>query len=170
MKKILFALSLLCLPVFAFAESEAVIAQNKTEVRENWQKLLGNDLFDANGKKVSVANATKKKYIGIYSSASWCGPCRAFTPKLVEFYKKNKSKIDIILLGCHHTKDDVCAYMKKYEMPWAGTYQTEAVKQFFQRRNINGIPDFRVFTRSGKLVIEDGYDLRIVQNLLDGKR
>ena len=170
MKKIIFALALLCSPVFMFADADVPAGKIQTAKRENWQQLFGNDLFDADGKKVSVSKATGKKYIGIYSSASWCGPCRAFTPQLIKFYQKNKSKIDIILLGCHYTKKDVCDYMKKYDMPWAGAFQTEAIKRFFDRHNVQGIPDFRVFTRSGELVIEDGYDLRTVQKLLDGKQ
>ncbi|MBR5621958.1 MAG: redoxin family protein [Opitutales bacterium] len=170
MKKFFLILALLCSPVFALAAPDAPAPQKEKQTPENWKKLFGRDLFDADGKKVAVSKAIKKKYVAIYSSASWCGPCRAFTPKLIEFYKKNKDKIDVILIGSHHTKEDVCKYMKKYEMPWPGTYITESTKDFFARHRIEGIPDLRVFKQNGELVINDGYDLNVVQKLLDGKQ
>lgn len=171
MKKILFLFALLCCSAFPLVAADGPAPAARTEKAENWKKLFGNDLFDAEGKKVSVSNALKsRKYVGIYSSASWCGPCRIFTPKLLEFAEKNKGKIDIVLLGFHWTKEDVCKYMKKYKMPWAGTYRTENVEAFVTRHRIEGIPDFKVFTHAGELVINDGYDLSIVQRLLDGKQ
>lgn len=33
-----------------------------------------------------------KKVIGLYFSADWCGPCRQFTPELVNFYNKMNSR------------------------------------------------------------------------------
>ena len=88
MKKFFLILALLCSPVFALAAPDAPAPQKEKQAPENWKKLFGRDLFDADGKKVAVSKAIKKKYVAIYSSASWCGPCRAFTPKLIEFYKK----------------------------------------------------------------------------------
>jgi nucleoredoxin len=35
---------------------------------------------------------SKKKVIGLYFSADWCGPCRQFTPELVNFYNKMNSR------------------------------------------------------------------------------
>lgn len=33
-----------------------------------------------------------KKVVGLYFSADWCGPCRQFTPDLVQFYDKMNSR------------------------------------------------------------------------------
>ena len=41
------------------------------------------DLVDANGEARSTN--FKDKFIGLYFSASWCGPFRQFTPQLVSF-------------------------------------------------------------------------------------
>ena len=40
--------------------------------------------------------------VGIYFSASWCPPCKTFTPKLIEFYNKvneNKKVFEIIFVA-----------------------------------------------------------------------
>jgi len=38
------------------------------------------------------SDSLKDKYLMLYFSAHWCPPCRRFTPKLSEFYKKLKAK------------------------------------------------------------------------------
>ena len=46
-----------------------------------------------------------KKVIGLYFSAHWCGPCRGFTPALVEWYNEFKqshekgTELDIIFVN-----------------------------------------------------------------------
>ena len=41
--------------------------------------LIPDTLLDNRGKKVS-SDQLSGKYVGLYFSASWCGPCRSFTP------------------------------------------------------------------------------------------
>ena len=36
-------------------------------------------------------DATGAPFLGLYFSAHWCPPCKAFTPKLVETYNKVKA-------------------------------------------------------------------------------
>ena len=85
---------------------------------------LKNDLVALEGKRVHrfddapLANA---KYFAVYYSASWCGPCKLFTPKLVEFYNRTKPahpEFELILVSSDYTEPDMEAYMKTDAMPW----------------------------------------------------
>merc|ERR1712232_1315373 len=52
--------------------------------------LLGSELVQKAGGKP----------IGLYFSAHWCPPCRAFTPKLAQWYKEGrKDKMEIIFVS-----------------------------------------------------------------------
>lgn len=69
----------------------------------------------------SIATAElKQKVIGIYFSAHWCPPCRNFTPKLAEFYKKftsaRKDELEIVFASSDRTDEDFNSYYA--EMPW----------------------------------------------------
>jgi nucleoredoxin len=61
------------------------------------------------------------KYFAFYHSASWCPPCRIFTPKLVKFYNDFKPKhpdFELIFVNHDADADDMLAYMKDDAMPW----------------------------------------------------
>ena len=50
--------------------------------------ILPAKLEDASGKEVDPSSL-KGKTVGLYFSAHWCPPCRAFTPSLVKFRDKH---------------------------------------------------------------------------------
>ncbi len=61
------------------------------------------------------------KFWAFYYSASWCPPCRAFTPKLVDFYndfKKSHPNFELIFVNDDQSEDAMLAYMKKENMTW----------------------------------------------------
>jgi nucleoredoxin len=81
-------------------------------------------LVKSKGKDVETFDATPlkdAKYIAIYYSASWCGPCRAFTPDLVKWYKRNKAKnphFELVFVSSDRSAADMAAYMKGDDMEW----------------------------------------------------
>jgi nucleoredoxin len=83
---------------------------------------LAGTLVDARGEpwKASIADA---KVFLLYYGASWCGPCRQFSPSLVEFAKASATshpELAIVLMSNDEKDADMRAYMQDEEMPWPG--------------------------------------------------
>jgi thiol-disulfide isomerase/thioredoxin len=117
------------------------------------EALFGKRLVDAKGKRVSTAELAGKT-IGIYFSASWCPPCRAFTPQLVaahEQLRKEGKPFEVVLVGHDRSEADMKAYMKSHDMPWLaipfGDKPAEALKKKF---GISGIPALVIVDAEGK--------------------
>ena len=103
-----------------------------------------------------------KKIIGVYFSASWCGPCRAFTPILADFYKRMNAKgkkFEIIFVSKDRSAEEFGGYYSK--MPWLAVPLNmiqQVNEKLGSRFQVKGIPH---------LVILDGEDASIIT--LDGR-
>ena len=96
----------------------------------------------------------------IYFSAHWCPPCRAFTPKLVSFYKENKARhadtFEVIFVSRDNSDDDMEDYMQEAGMPWCAVKHSEARSSGLNRYAGNGIPCLVLVDRAGN-VLSDSY-------------
>ncbi len=87
-------------------------------------QALEGKLIDERGNPVSLGGegGLPQHYL-FYYSASWCGPCHAFTPDLIRFYRKLKGRnpsFEVILVPSDYSAEDELAYMKEFRMPWPG--------------------------------------------------
>ena len=91
------------------------------------QNVIGaklSNLVALEGKKLGPFKSdslASKKYIAVYYSASWCGPCRNFTPDLVKWYKRNASKselFELIFVSADRSESQMQGYMIEDKMPW----------------------------------------------------
>jgi nucleoredoxin len=121
---------------------------------------------DLNGKLVSLrghsalpANAPdlpQAKYIALYFSAGWCGPCHQFTPKLVDFYKEMKAKhpdFEVIFMSRDESPNEMEKYMAEMSMPWpALRYSAVKSDRALNKYCGSGIPDLVVLNEKGDIL------------------
>jgi len=128
---------------------------------KEFSELLGETfLKNAAGETVSAQEALAGKVLGIYFSAHWCPPCRGFTPKLVETYKKMKAKgLNFEIIFASSDKDE--AAFKEYfgEMPWlALPHGDKRKEQWSNLFGVNGIPSLAIVDAERNTITKDGRD------------
>ena len=118
--------------------------------------FLPQTLLDPSDRKVS-SSILKDKYVGLYFSASWCGPCRSFTPELIKFRNQHQEKFEVVLIGGDGSPKAQSKYMKKYEMPWlAMENQSDAAKTASEKLQVQYIPYLVILDPEGNVVTKDG--------------
>lgn len=126
------------------------------------EALLGASLRSkSRGGSVPTSSALAgARFVLVYCSASWCPPCRSFTPMLSDFFTASaaRRKAAIVLLSCDRDDASFQAYWKK--MPWDfGLSPEDAAGQALMARfGVKGIPALLVFSASGALVTAGGVE------------
>ena len=119
--------------------------------------ILPNE-FESSKGKVSKEDVLKNEIIGVYFSAHWCGPCRAFTPTLAEFYNKvnkDQKQIEIIFNSADNDQNGFNEYFAT--MPWIATpFDSEAKEAIDEACSINSIPQLIIFDNKGHVLDADG--------------
>jgi thiol-disulfide isomerase/thioredoxin len=100
--------------------------------------------------------------VGIYFTASWCGPCRKATPELAETYKQLRKKhgkaFEIVCVSHDQSEAAFQRYFQK--MPWLAlpfhTMQKTVLGDLFQ---VEGIPTLILLDGKGKVISRDGLRL-----------
>ena len=125
--------------------------------------MVKDKLVDATGQAVATPPSSIK-YYAIYYSASWCPPCHAFTPKLVDWYrtfKPNHHDFELIFVSEDMNASAMAGYMTEMQMPWPavkyeelprsnGTFRGPGIQQFAN----SGIPDLVLVDSSGKVLAD----------------
>ncbi|MCE5278204.1 MAG: thioredoxin-like domain-containing protein [Planctomycetaceae bacterium] len=121
-----------------------------------WAAMFPDGLVDAAGKKVSL-DQLKGKVVGIYFSAHWCPPCRAFTPKLVEFRDKNDANFEVVFVSADRTADAKTKYMTEAQMKWPSVpFAAKSAKALMSTHQVRGIPMLVILSPGGKVISKNG--------------
>ena len=123
-----------------------------------FEQSFSENLVYKNGKVISAEKVLSGKTVAVYFSASWCGPCRLFTPKLVDFYNScaGKKNVEIVFASSDRTLNAMQQYMQKANMPWpAIPFDAQKLAQLRRKLRVNGIPRLIVFDPNGKIISDN---------------
>lgn len=83
-------------------------------------QAIGPAMFLGNGQAVQTSHLAKAEYVVLYFSASWCGPCKAYTPQLIEFYQQHGGgdRFEVVLVSSDRSAQQMGAYLRESGMPW----------------------------------------------------
>jgi nucleoredoxin len=129
--------------------------------------LLGSQLLVNNDDKASaptlldtLSALANSRLIALYFSASWCGPCRGFTPMLIEFHNVLKEEVasshglEIVFVSSDRSDAEFQQYYKKMPfkaMPFSNRDLAQRAKSLF---GVRGIPSLVVIdSLSGRIVV-----------------
>jgi nucleoredoxin len=97
-----------------------------------------------------------KKLIAFYFSAEWCGPCRKFTPQLVDYYKRvapEHPEFEIVFYSSDKTQYAMEKYMRDENMPWLAIDFAKLKDKAVLKKNAgDGIPSLVLVDSNGNLI------------------
>ena len=128
---------------------------------------------DPMGKLVSLHDY-RGKYVLVDFWASWCGPCRAENPNVVNTYRNYHSdKFDILGVSLDNNKDQWLKAIQKDKLPWKQgsdlqAWNSQVVKEY----GIKGIPFNMLLDPNGKIIARNlrGAELQITLSELFEKQ
>jgi len=147
----------------------ATVAQTDLVVRARQRLLLEPDkrtsriaaalakgLVDSAGKPVTGEAAAKAKVYVLYFGASWCQPCRKFSPSLVKFANESAAANPFLftaLMSSDEKDPDMLEYMQEEKMPWpALPLASLQATPTLLGHAIGSIPHMVVLDRWGKVL------------------
>jgi len=123
------------------------------------ESLVGSSLMSQKNKKATSTALKDKDLIALYFSASWCPPCKQFSPILVDFYKacSKDAKLEVVYVSSDKT---IPAFEEYYaKMPWLAIpceQGTAAIKNgLAQKLQISGIPTLIILDGDGKFITDN---------------
>lgn len=150
-------------PVAAAPPSPAPAAAGPARrVPAMMHRMLGDKLVRLDGgrlRPMDAAAVAEVRVFALYYSASWCGPCRQFTPKLIRAYRGLKEKhphFEVVFISADRSAGDMRDYMKEDGMGFPAVDFDKRDNKLMSFSG-PGIPCLVLVDQNGK-VLSDSYD------------
>ncbi|MEO6847285.1 MAG: TlpA disulfide reductase family protein [Chthoniobacterales bacterium] len=128
----------------------AKMASEKLAQADQLKKPLELKFTAVDGSEVDLSKL-RGKVVLLDFWATWCGPCKAEVPHVVEAYKKLHDKgFEIIGISLDQNKEALDAYIKENGMTWPQYFDGKGWKNEISTRfNINSIPAMWLIDKKG---------------------
>jgi nucleoredoxin len=123
---------------------------------KTFSEMLGTKFLSKTGEV--GPEAVEGKYLGLYFSASWCPPCRAFTPTLCQMYdtmKEKRNDFEFIFISGDNDEGAFKEYYQKMPflaLPFSEKQNNNLLNSHFE---VQGIPTLVIVSPDGKTITTD---------------
>src|SRR5262249_47541900 len=126
-------------------ELETLLALKKTPMELKFTDVEGHE-FDL--------QAYRGKVVLVDFWATWCGPCVAGLPEVIELYKKYHDQgLEIVGISFDEDKGALQQFVKDKDMGWVQFFDGKGWEnEYGQKYGIHAIPQMWLIGRDGKIV------------------
>ncbi|CAM9850611.1 unnamed protein product, partial [Laminaria digitata] len=121
------------------------------------KEMLGTKFLKSDGTEVG-AEALDGKVLAVYFSASWCAPCKQFTPILKKVYNKLTEEgkpFEIVFVSSDKSAEEFTTYMG--DMPWLSVpFDGKTRGTAAQLLGVSALPTLLVFDENQQLITANG--------------
>jgi len=143
-----------------FARARALVPVPAAERPSRIAAALAGTLVGADGRPAEVEGLAGAQVFALYYGASWCAPCRKFSPDLVKFVNRvgpENPRLMVVLMSNDKADAAMYGYMKEEKMPWAAMPLDKLNERPVLTGYVKGsIPHLVVVDRQGK-ILADSY-------------
>ncbi|CEF67849.1 Nucleoredoxin-like protein 2 [Strongyloides ratti] len=110
------------------------------------------------GSLINGGEALKGKVVALYFSASWCPPCKTFTPILADFYSEaSEMGLEIVFVSFDRSESDLNGYIKSHHGNWLHIpFGSEHIQKLAKQYGVSGIPALIVIKPNGDVITKEG--------------
>lgn len=108
---------------------------------------------DINGNHISLSQF-RGRYVLLDFWASWCKPCRASNPKLVQLYHKYKGpKFEVLSISIDSKKEDWLKAISEDRLPWPQVWDLKGGEnEVYRMFGLNAVPNYFLVDPEGRVV------------------